>query len=255
MPVKNKYMWLSVKSLRNAEKEICFKTISPTAIYAIIGDAVINRRSMSIVRMGDGEFRILETADRKQFDFFEHKEDGWNERQGLKGISIDILRKNLMDAGNNCTYFAPSVSGISTPLYHLYDVFKPRPYYFDNFFVEIWTAVMIKMLLEASGGAFIIHRNYEKIIDNFGKNYEFDSEKKVAFRGFAKNNWDDNEQAIEAAVYSGMQLILFSAGSGGKIIGPEIAKAENKIVLDVGNALIHWSEKTMPWSGKNHRHY
>ena len=38
-----------------------------------------------------------------------------------------------------------------------------------------------------------------------------------------------------------MQLVLYSGGPGGKIIGPKIAKAKNKIVLDVGNTLLPWS--------------
>jgi len=102
---------------------------------------------------------------------------------------------------------------------------------------------MIKMLLEASDSVFIIHRDYKKIINNFKKNYNLTGKSQLKFDGFPKNNWDDNEQAIDAAIKSGRQLVLYSGGPGGKIIGPEIAKTKNKIVLDVGNTLIPWSTK------------
>ena len=51
----------------------------------------------------------------------------------------------------------------------------------------------------------------------------------------------DNDRAVRSAIKSGMQLILFSAGPGGKIIGPQIAKGRSSVVIDVGNTLVHWS--------------
>ncbi len=234
-------MIYSFKKLTDLQRKICLKTISPKAIYAIVGDAIINRKSISIVRMGDGECKILSADKAKPFTDFNHTHKDWNKRLGIEGISIDVLQKNILEAGNKCTYFAPSISGVFIPEYHLYNFFKPRPYYFDNFYVNDWTTGMIKMLLEASDGIFIIHRDYKKIISNFKKNIICD--KKIKFDGFPKNNWDDNDQAIDMAVKSGMQLILFSGGPSGKVIGPEIAKAKNKIVLDVGNTLMSWSIK------------
>lgn len=243
-------MWLSIKRLAGFEREICLKTISANAVFAIVGDAIAAKKSISIVRMGDGEYRALKSDRTQSFGFVGSNCPEWNARLGVEGMPTGLMQDNLLKAGNECTYFAPSVSGISFEHFNLYEFFDPRPFYFDNFFVEIWTAQMIKILLEASDGVFIMHREYEKIIENFRKNYEFDNGKEMRFGGFPKNNWDDNEQAIEAAVNSDMQLILFSAGPGGKAIAPEIAKAENKIVIDAGNSLIHWSNKFMLWSVK-----
>lgn len=234
-------MVCSIKKLTDLERKICLKTISPKAIYAIVGNAIINRQSISIVRMGDGECKILMADKTKPFTDFNRTHKDWNKRLGIEGIPTDVLQKNILEAGNNCTYFAPSISGIFIPGYYLYNFFKPRPYYFDNFYVNDWTAEMIRMLLEASDGIFIIHRDYKKIISNFKKNIICD--KKIKFDGFPKNNWDDNEQAIDTAIKSGMQLILYSGGPGGKVIGPKIAKAKNKIVLDIGNTLMPWSTK------------
>ena len=236
-------MIFSIKKLTTPEKEICFKTISSKAIFAIVGDALVRHKSISIVRMGDGEYGILKADKNKPFTAFNYSGNDWNKKLGVEGVATKNLQKMILEAGNTCTYFAPSISGISILKYYLYNFFKPRPYYFDNFYVNDWTHEMIKMLLETSNGVFILHRDYKKIISNFKKTYNLTGKNSVKFSGFTKNNWDDNKQAIDAAINSDSQLILYSGGPGGKIIGPKIAKAKNKIVLDIGNTLIHWSTK------------
>ncbi|OGH91918.1 MAG: hypothetical protein A2534_00290 [Candidatus Magasanikbacteria bacterium RIFOXYD2_FULL_39_9] len=234
-------MFLSIKKLSKNDKKICQKTISSKAIYAIVGDAILRQKSISIVRMGDGECKILKADKTKPFTAFNYMHNEWNKKLGIENMPTDILQKNIIEAGNSCSYFAPSVSGISLSDYYLYNFFKPRREYFDNFYVNDWTAEMIKRLFEASDGICILHRDYKKIISNFKKTYKFKNT--VVFKGFPKNNWDDNEQSIDFAVKSGMQLVLYSGGPGAKIIGPKIAKAKNKVVLDVGNTLLPWSIK------------
>lgn len=236
-------MIFTIKKLTNLEKKYFFKTISAKAIFAIIGDAVKNKKGISIVRAGDGEFQILNANKNKSINFYNKQREKRIKRLGINRVSIKILQKNILEAGNTCTYFAPSVSGISIPRYNVYKFFKPRPFYFDNFFINEWTGDMIKMLLEASGGAFIINREYKEIIKNFQKNYNFDSKLKIRFDGFPKERFKDNDQTIKTALSSGMQLILFSAGPAGKIIGPKITKHGNQITLDVGNTLMPWSKK------------
>ncbi|MDP3883274.1 MAG: hypothetical protein Q8Q48_04440 [Candidatus Staskawiczbacteria bacterium] len=234
-------MIFTVKKLTASEKKHCFKTISAKAAFAIIGDAIKSHKGMSVVRAGDGEAQILKADKNKPFRGSNNRHKGRTKRLGIKGADTGLLQKNVLEAGNTCTYFAPSVSGLSIPRYHVYDFFKPRPHYFDNFFVNEWTGEMIKLLLEESGGAFIIHRDYKKIIKNFKKNYNFDPKYNVKFDGFKKDSWKDNKNAIESAIKSGMQLILFSAGPAGKIIGPKIAKNGKRVVLDIGNTLVFWS--------------
>jgi hypothetical protein len=233
-------MIFSVKRLHADEKNICLKTISSKAILSLVGSALLEQTSLSIVRMGDGERAILDADPTKPFVAFDGKHDDWNRRLGIDGEPLDRLQRDIIEAGNSCTYFAPSVSGISYTAYHLYQFFQPRLSYVDNFYVNDWTNQMIQMLLEASHGIYIIHRDYVKIIQNFQKNYHFT--KPVLFDGCVKDSWKDNDEVIEAAIRSPAQLILFSAGPGGKIIGPTIAKTKNKIVLDVGNTLLPWSE-------------
>jgi hypothetical protein len=243
-------MWLNVKKLSAEEKSICTRTLSPNAAFALVADALARQESLSVIRMGDGEHRILQSDPDQPFSFFEKEHPGWNRRLGIEGMPTDLMQKNIIEAGNRCTYFAPSVSGISLPHYDLYSYFEPRPFYLDNFFVENWLANMIKQLLLASGGLFILHREPEKIVANFRAHYDL-SEKELPVDYFQKDSWQDNEAAIAAVLASPARLVLFSAGPGGKIIGPEIAECSgNKVVIDVGNSLIHWSQAFIQWCAK-----
>lgn len=234
-------MIFSIKELSDLEKEICSKTISSKAIYALVGDAILKRQSMSVVRMGDGERKILDADPTQPFLAFEATHEGWNRRLGIEEEPVDLLQREILEAGNECTYFAPSISGISYQEYFLYQYFKPRSMYIDNFFVNDWTPEMVQTLFEASDGVCIFHRDYRQIIQNFQTNYHFTKE--ISFDGYTKDSWKDNGTAIEAAIRSSAQLVLYSGGPGGKIIGPRIAQAANKVVLDIGNTLLPWSEK------------
>jgi hypothetical protein len=231
-------MIFSIKELTETERMICEKTISSKAIYALVGDAIMRKAGMSIVRLGDGEGLLLKAKDETIFLKLERDNPGWGKRMGIEGLSLDAIKKMILEAGNACTYFAPSVSGISYKTFRLYDLFEPRDFYLDNFFVNDWTKEMIQVLFESSDGVFILHSNYKKIIQNFKKNYS----SQISFDGFPKNSWKDNEAAIQAAINSNAQLILFSGGPAGKILGPKIASVTNKVVLDIGNTLLPWSE-------------
>lgn len=235
-------MIFSLKTLNEQERDICLATISPRALFALVGDAMLRKQSLSIVRMGDGEQKILDTEEGPEtFTRFEKIYEGWNARLGIENMPLHELKASILEAGNSCTYFAPSISGISYAEYHLYKFFEPRKSYFDNFFVNDWTKEMIRMLIEASEGVFILHREYEQIIKDFQAHYQFT--KPISFTGFTKNSWEDNQAAIDAAIHSGAQLVLFSGGPGGKVIGPRIASRAHVIAIDVGNTLIPWSKK------------
>lgn len=234
-------MIFSTKKLSDAQKEICLKTVSSKAIFALVGDAIASKESMSIVRMGDGERKILASDTTQVFTGFNQTHEGWNARLGIEGMPVKTLQESLIEAGNTCTYFAPSVSGISFPEYDLYQYFNPRTQYFDNFYVNDWTHEMIRMLFEASDGIFILHREYKKIISSFKKHYTLPEHKRID--GFLKESWADNDDAISAAIASKAQLILYSGGPGAKGIGPHIAQTKGRVALDIGNTLIPWSKK------------
>lgn len=230
-------MIFSIKELTENEIDICFRTLSSKAIFALVGDAIKKKNGISIVRMGDGEVGLLNAPDGKPFTGFNHLDPNWNTRLGIEGLDIETVKANILEAGNTCTYFAPSVSGISHGDFKLHHLFNKREFYLDNFFAEDWTREMIKMLLAASEGVFILHKEHENLIDKFVQHYDLP---RALFSGFKKESWRDNEAAIRAATESGRQLVLFSAGPAGKCIAPKIAKS-GKVVLDVGNTLPGWS--------------
>ena len=233
-------MFWHIKGLTKEEIDLCHKTLSPRATFALVGDAIAQHKGISIVRMGDGELGLLNAKNGEAFNDFDHIDPKSNTRLGFDGLEVAEVKKLILEAGNTCTYFAPSVSGISRHDYMLHDRFLPREVYLDNFFVNDWSKQMVRLLLEASGGVFIIHREYQLLIDNFVSHYDLPREH---FSGFAKDSWRDNEAAVRAAVESDKQLVLFSAGPAGKLIAPKIAAA-GKVVIDVGNTLPHWSVGT-----------
>ncbi len=230
-------MWLSAKKLNNEQKKICEQTISSRAFFALVGDALNAGEGLSVVRMGDGEVAVMSHPESGFLTRIRQTEPTWDERLGIAGMPEREVQQSLIAAGNACTYFAPSVSGISNPHYNLYQYFSPRNVYVDNFFVNDWTPEMISILLKAAGGAFLLHKFHPTLAQNFAKMYGMAASD---FPGFAKHSWKDNDEAVKAAIASGKKLILFSAGPAGKIIGPQIAKS-NRVVLDIGNTLPGWS--------------
>lgn len=234
-------MLFSVKKLTEEEKAFCLKTVSAKAFYALVTNAIARKESLSVVRVADGEHAILVANPKNPFTTFDALEGGaWNTHYGIQDMPVSDLQESIRKAGNTCTYFAPSLSGISLPQYLMYNFFEERPYYIDNFYPNEWTKTMVQQLLTSAGGAFIIHSKFELIIENFKKNYKMDG---LKFEGVTKKSWRDNKDAITAACTSHLSLVLFSGGPAGKIMGPEIAKNPHKIVLDIGNTLIPWSER------------
>ncbi|MEK7649911.1 MAG: hypothetical protein AAB367_03075 [Patescibacteria group bacterium] len=231
-------MFLSIRQLSTTEADLCRRTLSSRAAFALVSDAITQRTSLSIVRMGDGEVALLEAEDGRPFTRFNDRDAAWNARLGIDGLDVANIKANILKAGNECTYFAPSVSGISRRDYWLYDHFEPREVYLDNFFVNDWTKDMLDMLLRASDGVLIMHKDPEELARNFVQTYGIPQSH---FAGFEKRSWRDNDAAIDAAAHSDKQLVLFSAGPAGKLIGPEIAKS-GKVVIDVGNTLPGWSK-------------
>ncbi|PIR82989.1 hypothetical protein COU19_02905 [Candidatus Kaiserbacteria bacterium CG10_big_fil_rev_8_21_14_0_10_56_12] len=230
-------MIYSIKKLSPQDKEICEKTLGPRPFFALVGDHIARRESLSVVRVADGERALLEAPDGEPFTLFNRPEENWNKRYGIAELSIEEVKKNILQAGNTCTYFAPSISGISRDDYRLYDFFNSRDLYVDNFFVNDWTREMIGLLLHASDGVFVIHKDADELIENFAKTYGLDP---AHFAGFTKLSARDNDAAVAAAIESKKHLVLFSAGPAGKIIGPQIAK-DGRVTLDIGNTLHRWS--------------
>jgi len=221
-------------------KEYALKTISPKAFFPIVLDAVKNRQELSVVRACDGEKMILDQCIANGPGLLEPLpglDESWLVRYGVQGIDRVEMYRRLTMAGNNCNYFAPSVSGLTMRSYCIYDYFNPRPYYIDNFFVNDWTWEMKQALFQAAGHVLFINYN-PHTADSMQLRVQANLSVKVSF--IRLSNWKESQGVIEKALKSTAPLVLFSGGPASKYIGPLIAKS-SKVVLDLGAAAQHWT--------------
>lgn len=228
--------------LSRDKEKILENTISSNAFYMIVGSALLNRAPLSVVRMADGERHLME-------EIMQHGRDeawlsspvnvydqAWRERMGCDGISRGTLFKSLVEAANECDYFAPSLSGVNRPAYDVYSYFKSRNKFVDNFFVNAWTDMMKIDLYKVAGHVLFIHRN-----PNSAKAFELrlNHVLGVKMSYIQLSMWDQAEDVISEAAENDAPLVLFSAGPASKFIGPQIARS-GKVTLDLGNASDSW---------------
>jgi len=224
----------SLSTLDAQQLSLCESTISSNTFYYIVGHHLSSKSGLSVVRMGDGEKSILADANKKNpsmtVNTFNEK---WLINMGCLGISFGEIKSRIIRAGNECDWFAPSISGISDSRFNLYDYFKKRDTYVDNFFVNQWTSEMIANLYDIAGDVLLIHRNVA-FADMFQKRLPYT---KLQF--LKLSSWEETEGVIEAAKKKSSQLVLFSAGCAGKYISNAIAQS-GKVVLDLGNSAERW---------------
>ncbi len=229
------------KKLCCAEIERCENIISSNTFYMIVGDALLSKKRLSVVRMGDGERHLLNRCN--GFEKYivtvnDHPDLGWLEELGVLGIPKGLLKSRLYIAAEECTYFAPSISGIWRSDYFTNDL-SSRERYVDNFFVNAWTEEMKIQLFKQAGHVLLIHANTHtadamQIRSTFGLGV------KVSY--IKLTDWRGTEQAIREAYEIDAPLVLYSAGPAGKYIGPTIANYGcPKVVIDLGHAADHWT--------------
>jgi hypothetical protein len=232
-----------IKSLDNQHMKYALRTLSPYAFFYIVGDAILNKKPLSTVRMGDGEVSLLKACLDKRGEpeyftnFINTYDDDKLKRMGIYGIKYAQLDRRLRIAGNECTHFAPSVSGLTQDGYNLYDWFSTRQQYVDNFFVNIWDSQMQAELYKAAGKVLFIHRNVETA-DAMQANLK--KHLGVAVQFLRLSTWEQSDNIIDQAQNSQAPLVLFAGGPASKYISPEIAKV-GKVVLDLGNATDLWT--------------
>jgi hypothetical protein len=220
--------------------QLCSNTISTNSFYMMVADALESSKELSVVRMGDGEVQLMKacaTGDLAQ-PIDSHPED-WLKRLGCLGITKRELLFRLLQAANLSTYFAPSVSGISMPGFHLHSLFEPRSRYVDNFFVNAWTEEMKIGLFKQAGHVLFIHRNLGSA-DAMQIRAKYGLGVRVTYLNL--NSWEQADEVIRKANKIDASLVLFSAGPASKYIGPRITSGGNipKVTLDLGNAADGW---------------
>ena len=228
--------------LSREKEKILENTISSNAFYMIVGSALLNRAGLSVVRMADGEHHLMEEIIQHGLEeaWLNHPvtsfDQAWRERMGVEGISRGTLFKRLIEAANDCDYFAPSLSGINRKEYEVHSYFRSRSRFVDNFFVNAWTDEMKIKLYRAAGHVLFIHGNPNSA-RAFYLRLKYVLGVKTTY--IQLSMWDQAEQVIEAAAKVDAPLVLFSAGPASKFIGPRIAQ-QGKVTLDLGHASDSW---------------
>jgi hypothetical protein len=217
--------------------------MSAWAFYYIVGDALINQKPLSTVRMGDGERMLINECKQHQaFDgghsLIELFDEAKRKNMGINGITHNELYRRLQRAGNECTYFCPSVSGLTQSGYALHQFFAYRDTYVDNFFVNIWDTASKIALYRAAGKILLIHRNAETA-DALQINCRRHLGVDVSF--IQMDDWRQSERVVERACASDARLVLFAAGPASKYISADIVNNSNKVALDLGNTTDQWT--------------
>lgn len=236
--IKEVELMFELQTLNYDQQELLENTISSNAFYMIVGGALVSRKSLSVVRMGDGEVYLYNEAENGPIVpkalKGDHSEE-WLKRLGVWNIPENILHNRLLMAAEECTYFAPSISGIWNPGYNNYGL-SYRDKYVDNFFVNDWSMDM----------KFALYKEAKHILLICGKTETADALQirlknrfKVKVTYLKLTSWEGTEDVITLASEVDAPLVLFSAGPAGKYIGPKIA-ANNKVVLDIGNTIDYW---------------
>ncbi len=232
------------------QRKICLRTISSNAFYLLCKDALENKNTLSVVRMADGERALWEQCQRGNPDDLVDPPHGhgpeWLERYGVAGITKENLRTKLSWAAHQCTYFAPSVTGITDPAYSVYDLFSStRDVYVDNFFPDQFTTEQKETLFKTAGHVLFIHGNAHTA-DSMQLRVQANLGVKVSY--LRLTNWREADDVAKAALNNSAPLVLFASGPASKWIGPLIATGRHmhKVTLDLGHAADFWTMAHLP---------
>jgi hypothetical protein len=225
---------LDVVGLDEAQVAQCHATISPNTFYMLVGNALVSKMNESVVRMGDGEkelYKYCQAHPDRQVDKQAPWGEDWQKMMGCHGIPCGELVNRIQEAAEQCTYFAPQVMGIQRPDWRITEFFH-RDIYVDNWFVREWTREMQDRLYYAAKGVTVIHGSTDvlhQVADRVLK-------QGVAVNMVCMKTWHDGDSVIKQVEAIPDRLVLFAGGPANKYIAPRIA-AQNKVVLDIGQAL------------------
>lgn len=258
--------------LTPTQRDICFKTISSSSLFYLALDALERKLPFSIVRMADGEKHlydlILENltsgGDQLLLPGVPGAKgwltEGWLRRMGLYGIPLSELRRRMDYAARRTTFFAPSHSAFDDPEYDIFDYFPEPAHYGECFFNVIWHDDFKTRLFKQAGHVLCIHGN-PNTADSMQLRVQANLGVKTSW--IQLTSWEQTHDVITKANTCTAPLVLFSGGPSSKMIGPMVAEAGNKVVLDIGNQMDRWTFSHLPldrekanafhreWSAKN----
>jgi hypothetical protein len=232
----------------NQRMDIAARTIAPRAFHFIIARALKKRESLSVVRMGDGEYHLLQAIKEAQAagngdQCVTSFDKAWRERMGIDAITWDELDNRIKCAARKADYFCPSISGLTNHNYCLYPLFERSmdalEMLVDNFWCNDFTSEMRVELLKSAGKGLVFHRN-PTCANTFAR-------RAMRYLGvelvhIPLSSWCESEDALaEASNYSAREypLALVSGGPANKILMPMLA-SQGRVALDLGNAMDHW---------------
>lgn len=213
------------------------KFISTDALFIIVCDALARKKSLSVVRMGDGEKAIiLHAKGQDKWSFL--NDPKWLKEYGLIDAEIKKVGENLIKAASESDYFCPNIYGIQKGNYDVMGICEPRDYYGEGLFAHTWAYMgRVNALMKYDGGIGVVCRNANEIADRLFMKY---GRRDIEFADY--DSWKDYDSALDFIGQMKAHLILISAGASGKYLCVEAAKKYGKVVLDTGSALINfWS--------------
>jgi hypothetical protein len=197
--------------------------------------------------MADGERELMLAARKGDSDDLvtidQPDPQAWLKKMGCLGLSKGELMRRLEAAANECSYFAPSMSGLQMESYSVYDLFQPRDCYVDSFFHNVWTEEMKINLFKAAKHVLFIHRSTESA-DAMQIRAKWALGVKVTY--LKMETWQQSEEIIEKGSKVDAPLVLFSAGPASKYIGARIGRQGiPKVTLDIGQSSDLWLLKSL----------
>ena len=220
------------------QRDICARTMSSTAFFYVVLDALNRGDRLAVVRLADGEKALYNhsavAVDPGEILLpFRGFSADWLKRYGCEGIPKRTLASRILSAADQCDYFAPSLSGLIHSSYNLYGMF-PRSQYVDNFFPNLWTEEQKIELFRSAGRVLFINAS-RSLADAMQRRAMVYHGVKVEYLPLM--DWRDADGVIKQANAIDAPLMLLSAGPASKFIGPRL----NGVTLDIGQAACRWT--------------
>jgi hypothetical protein len=198
----------------------------------IVPDYIGSGVPLSIVRMSDGEEKILSwckshvpNGPMNQFT------DTWRKKYGVDGITNGEMRRRLEDAAAECTYFAPDGGE-----WFFEKHFTKRMPFAEIYFPHRWSRGQRQYILAKAKHVLVINARMGLHKDLQSSRYNVTG---CRFSHITLNHWTQSETVIDLACKHDAPLVFASCGPASKYIIPRIAQS-GKVVLDMGSGAPHF---------------
>lgn len=229
--------YMKVQPYSDGILALAHRYMSSDALFIIVCDAIARGLPMSVVRMGDGERMIIQVAQGAEPVKF-LCDPVWLDQYGLLNADLKKVGGQLLLAASRATFFGPNIYGLINVGYDLHSVTAPRSEYVEGLFAYSWFYMgRVHNLLNCGGPIGIVCRAAKRVATALGSRYGTG----IIFELSNYDGWRDYEQALISIGRMQAKLILCAVGPSGKSLVVEAASAYDKVVLDVGSAMVnHW---------------